>query len=149
MRLERNVVVVDLVEKHAVCLIPRLDHVETPAAWLILRRGPRIGIDQPAKCGSRARFQAKIDDDRQSRSCAPLDDIGVAARHIFEMLAHGVFGTVGIARGDRLEDRAMRLVGAARPRPGASVVWRCSSSHSASAAWIAVKIGLRGIRAST
>ena len=72
----------------------------------------------------------------------------IAARHIFEMGAHGRFRAVGVARGNGIEDRPMRLK-VSTSWPGASVVWRCSSSHSASAVWIAVKIGLRGTSAST
>ena len=40
-----------------------------------------------------------------------LANAGVAARHEFEMIAHGRLGAVGIAGRDRIEDRPMGLVG--------------------------------------
>ena len=66
MRVERRFIVVDLVEQDAVRLALRLDHVEAAAAGFVLHRGARIGIDDPAEPGLRARLQPEVDDDDEA-----------------------------------------------------------------------------------
>ena len=109
VQVESGLIVIDLVEDEAPAILRLDQHVEAPAAELLLDRGLRIGEDELAETLGEAR--PTTNSTRSTSGILGLRRNLHQARNRLQMLVHGGGRGIRIIRRHGLQDPAMRSEG--------------------------------------